>query len=87
MTYLWDNKHGEQMKNVCIPTPSQTKAILKVVNSPSCVKWSGVTYTHFELECRIFDGGKKWCHELVDFLQDVRPYGYTKAITALQNIR
>lgn len=75
------------MKNVCIPFPSQTKAILKVVNSPSCVKWSGVTYTEPELEYRIFRGGKEWCNELVEFLQDVKPYGYTKAITALQNIR
>jgi hypothetical protein len=70
-----------------IPTPTQTETIRKVLNSATCVKWSGVTYTELELQCRIFDGGKEWCNELVEFLQEIRPYGYKKAITALQNIR
>lgn len=70
-----------------IASPSQTKTILKALNSKEMQKWTGTgKLTDFEIQNEIFDGGKEYAEGMIEYLEDVKPYGYKAAVQAFKDI-
>ena len=68
-----------------IATPTQTNTILRAVNSPALAAL-GEPMTFFELQDNIYYGGEEYCLTWIELLYDYKPYGYLRAIEALETI-
>lgn len=69
-----------------ITNPSDIAILLRTLNSREMQKWTGRPMDDLMLLNEIYDGGLEYCEGMIDFLDEVRPYGYNLAINALERI-
>jgi len=60
--------------------------ILRTLNSKEMQKWVPHLLDEWTLTLEIYDGGLEYCENMIDFLDEVRPYGYKLAIDAFERI-
>jgi hypothetical protein len=69
-----------------ITNPSDIAIILRTLNSKEMLKWIPQRLDDWMLTNEIYDGGLEYCESMIDFLDEVRPYGYRIAIDAFERI-
>lgn len=70
-----------------IPTPTQADIVKNAVNTQEFQKW--VTCgksTRFQIECEISMGGQEYCEGMIEMFNEVKCYGYKKAVAVLTSL-